>query len=333
MNELTDKIVGCDAINDHVGKPIPDTLWHYTSYAALQGIISSKRIWATEYRFLNDREEFLHAKALAQKLVDEEPEYVGDQFPAREYVRKTVGIAFNTGYLRKDRIRVMVSSFSEERDQLSQWRGYANDSRGVSVGFDLRNIRPPSDLGTAVTFAPCLYKHDDKRALLKAVFAHYREGLGGWWKKLVDAARTRKREGAVTDPQFGQKLVAEHEKGLKAVMNHYHSTLVFDLLRAAPLLKNEGFSEEKEWRLVLPLRSAQELPSIHPLEFRSTRDTLVPYIAYPLNSSGEEGPIRCKDLILGPGSHPSAEVGVNLFLQKEKILLLARRSQIPYRPT
>lgn len=67
MNGQSDKIVGCDAVNDHIGKPIPSTLWHYTSYAALQGIISSKRVWATEYRFLNDREEFLHAKELAQK--------------------------------------------------------------------------------------------------------------------------------------------------------------------------------------------------------------------------------------------------------------------------
>lgn len=268
-----------------------------------------------------------------KKLVDEEPENIGYQFPAREYVRKAVEIVFNTGYLHEDRLRVMVASFSEEEDQLSQWRGYANDSRGVSVGFDLRNIRPPSDLGTAVTFAPCLYKQDDKRALLKAVFAHYRDGLEGWWKKVVDAAQTRKRESAVTDPQFGQNLVAEHMEELRAVMTHYYSTLQFDLLRAAPLLKNESFSEEKEWRLVLPLRSAQELPATHPLEFRYTRDALVPYIAYPLNSPSEEGPIRCNDLILAPGSHPSAGVGVNLFLQKEKILVLARRSQIPYRPT
>jgi len=210
MNDLPEKIVGCEAVNDHVGKPIPSTLWHYTSHAALQGIVGSKRIWATEYRFLNDRQEFLHAKELAQKLVDEEPEYVGEKFPARQSVRDAVDMAFNTGYLHEERLRVMVASFSEEGDQLSQWRGYASDSRGVSIGFDLRNIRPPSEIGTAVTFAPCLYKKADKCALLKAVFAHYRNALQEWWETMMNVARKRQREGAVADPQFGQRLVAEH---------------------------------------------------------------------------------------------------------------------------
>jgi len=332
MNGLPDKVVGCEAVNDHVAKPIPSTLWHYTSHAGLQGIISSKRIWATEYRFLNDREEFLHAKELAQNLVDEEPEYI-EEFPARDSIRKAVAIAFNTGYLHQERLRVMVASFSEEGDQLSQWRGYANDSRGVSIGFDLRNIRPPSNIGTAVTFAPCLYKQADKCALLKAIFAHYRDGLQDWWKSLVNTALERKRQGTATDPQFGQKLVSERREQLNAVLSEGHAALQFDILRSAPLLKNESFSEEKEWRLVLPWIASRGLPTIHPVEFRSTRDTLVPYIPFPLNSPGEEGPISCKDLILGPGSHPSAEVGVNLFLQKERIQVLARRSQIPYRPT
>jgi hypothetical protein len=108
--------------------------------------------------------------------------------------------------------------------------------------------------------------------------------------------------------------------------------LQFDLLRIAPLLKDGGFSEEKEWRLVLP-QEAIMLPTKHPLEFRPTRDTLVPYIAYPLLSPNQEGPIFCKDLILGPGSHPSAEISVNLFLRKHEITTLARPSKIPYRPT
>lgn len=191
-------------------------------------------------------------------MVEEEPEYVGQQFPAREYIRKTVNLVFNTGYLHEERLHVMVASFSEEGDQLSQWRGYASDSRGVSIGFDLRNIRPPSNIGTAVTFAPCLYKQLEKRALLKAIFAHFRNGLQDWSDSVVNLAQKKVREGIVPGPQFGQKLVSEHQEELNTAMRQGHATLQFDLLRAAPLLKNEGFAEEKEWRLVLPLR---ELPN------------------------------------------------------------------------
>ena len=92
MKIKPNEMVGCDAVNAHISKPIPSTLWHYTSYAGFQGIISSKKIWTTEYRFLNDREEFRHAKNLAQKLVEEEPEVVGVAFRAREELRKAVGI-------------------------------------------------------------------------------------------------------------------------------------------------------------------------------------------------------------------------------------------------
>jgi len=54
----------CTAVEEQINKAIPKTLWHYTSFNALVGIVTSKKIWATEYRFLNDREEFLHAKSL-----------------------------------------------------------------------------------------------------------------------------------------------------------------------------------------------------------------------------------------------------------------------------
>jgi hypothetical protein len=39
----------------------PATLYHYTSVDGLLGILRSKRIWATDIRFLNDRSEFFHA--------------------------------------------------------------------------------------------------------------------------------------------------------------------------------------------------------------------------------------------------------------------------------
>jgi hypothetical protein len=331
MNEASNAIRGCDAVNEHISKPIPSTLWHYTSYVGFQGIVTSKTIWATEYRFLNDRTEFLHAKELAQKLVDEEPEFVGEQFPARHMLRKAVHGVFNTGHLHEERLRIMVASFSEEGDQLSQWRGYADNSRGVSIGFDLRHIRPPSNIGTAVTFAPCLYKQADKSALLKSAFAYYRNGLQEWWDSIQDIAR-KKAKSSVVDPQFVTQLISEHSKKLDEVIWRGYTNLQFDLLRIAPLLKDGGFSEEKEWRLVLP-QEAIMLPTKHPLEFRPTRDTLVPYIAYPLLSPNQEGPIFCKDLILGPGSHPSAEISVNLFLRKHEITTLARPSKIPYRPT
>ena len=331
MKNQFEEIVGCDAVNDHINKPIPEKLWHYTSYAAFQGIITSKKIWATEYRFLNDREEFLHAKNLAQELVNEETEFAGEQFPAREILRQGVDAAFSIGYLHEERLRIMVASFSEEGDQLGQWRGYAGNSAGVSIGFDLRSTRPPSNIGTAVTFAPCIYQEDSKRALLKEIFAHYRNELQEWWDRTMNEAAKKQSQDSGIALQRVKAAISEHKDELRQIADRRHRSLQFDLLRIAPLLKSESFSEEKEWRLVLPMETIR-LPTNHPLEFRPIRDAVVPYVAYPLRSPNQEGPIFCNDLILGPGSHPSADVGVNMFLQREGIRVLARQSKVPYRP-
>jgi hypothetical protein len=87
-----------------------------------------------------------------------------------------------------------------------------------------------------------------------------------------------------------------------------------------------------EWRLVLPSERIR-VPTNHPIQFRATYSTLVPYIAFPLNPPNQEGPVACNDLILGPGCHPSAEVGINMFLQERQIQIVCRTSRIPYRPT
>ena len=330
---MDEQITGCSAVNDHISKPIPATLWHYTSYNGFHGIITSKRVWATEYRFLNDREEFLHARELALAVVEEEPEIIGEFFPAREYVRKAVNIVFNTGYMTEERLRVMVASFSEAGDQLSQWRGYANDSRGVCIGFDLRDMRPTPGLGSTVTFAPCIYDQETKRALLKAIFTDYRNRVYEWWGSTMNLAHREGRAVTAYDPQSAATIVKGREPELQRALKMGHVGLQFDLIRAAPLLKNESFSEEREWRLVLPCMPDRGRPNINELEFRCMRDGIVPYFASLLPRVANDGPITCTDVILGSGCHPAAEVGVNLFLQKAGIRVLAKRSAIPYRPT
>lgn len=258
MEDLQSVSLGCDADSSHIATPIPKPLWHYTTYEAFQKIVTSKKIWATEHRFLNDRAEFIHAKKLADELLNER---YGKDAPSD--LRKVVESAFETHSSGDNALRIFVTCFSDQEDQLSQWRGYAGDSTGVSIGLDLQRIRPLAASGTMATFAPCVYKEDKKRVLLESVFEHYAQGS-----------------------RAGQQI------------------LIFDLRRIAPLLKHESFAEEKEWRLVLPI---DWTPALNPIEFRPRRDALVPYVSYPLTNPGPGNPIGCNELILGPGSHPSAE--------------------------
>ncbi len=319
---------GSDAVNEHINQPIPECLWHYTSYGGAMGIVTSKAIWATEYRFLNDREEFAHAKKLALEVADEQPES-SDGFNWRKHLQDAVIAAFNAGPLAPDQLCIMVASFSAAKDQLSQWRGYARNSTGVCIGLNLQNVRPPGESGTKFTFAKCIYDDQEKRAILRAV-------LDKW----VDVVRVRS-ESLTTElvPQlieagtYREVLAAQGNYSrsveIAHVLRERHLELQFDFLRIAPLLKNETFSEEREWRLVLPVK--QFKPKDHPFEFRSTSDTLVPYIAYPLLRKGEPGPIPCNGLIIGPGGHPAAELAVRMLLEKHGIRVQVDVSKIPYR--
>jgi hypothetical protein len=44
---------------------------HYTSAAALIGIFENEKLWATNIKFLNDEQEFLHALDLARAVTQE----------------------------------------------------------------------------------------------------------------------------------------------------------------------------------------------------------------------------------------------------------------------
>src|SRR5271165_3317593 len=165
-------------ISELLNRPIPDKLWHYTSIQGFQAIVASKSVWATDLRFLNDREEFIHAQNIAEKMVAETPELDSDGFLNRRFLAMAVNLAFRSGPLANS--QVFVASFSAAEDQLGQWRGYSHGSIGVSLGFDLRPLRPPIDADTLVSFAPCVYDSDEKEALVSHALHHFKEEVGGY---------------------------------------------------------------------------------------------------------------------------------------------------------
>ncbi|WP_263418413.1 DUF2971 domain-containing protein [Terriglobus albidus] len=315
-----------DLIKDLLTKPVPENLWHYTTYKAFQGIVESKQIFATDLRYLNDSQEFVHANELAEKLADE---VVGSSVAGMTLdgvLKRAVNLAFNTGPLRADRLQVMVASFSHARDQLSQWRGYSGASSGVSISFDLSKIRPLRD-DAVVVFAPCVYEHSEKNALLRRALSHMVDAVAEWVQDVEKAMQT--------DPQLLTKIKTRTELAyfpgfrLDVRLQQAMTKVNFDLVRVCPLLKDSSFSEEREWRLVVPISMGTHLQNPVPIKYRPTSDTLVPYIPYPLCGPNEPAPVN--DLILGPGSHAEAKAATFSFLQANQIRVMPEVSKVPYR--
>jgi hypothetical protein len=318
-----------NSLSDALNRPIPEKLWHYTSVQGFQGIVTSKEIFATDVRFLNDRTEFIHAREIAAQVIAETDEYGTNSFPAREYSKTAVDMAFDTGNLSADRLQVFVASFSEAEDQLSQWRGYSQGSSGISLAFNLATLRPPAHIGTLVTFAPCIYKPAEKKAILRNALTHFMGEAQGYWNSAFEAAKAVWLAG---DPVTGQAIIdkitgsPKFKTDLTAAMVKTQA----DLLRVAALSKHESFHEEREWRLVLPVW-ADKTTFKNPPRFRSANTTLIPYIAHPF-SPDPSAALPLTDVILGPGSHTNAGHAALAFLKSRNIAVVPRESKVPYRP-
>ncbi len=93
--------------------------YHYTTITGCHGIITSGKMWFTDYRFLNDNQELkLGLSKLLTSFSEDERRSFENAFIVHE---------INTPHY--------VLSLSQSPEILSQWRGYAADGTGVAIGF------------------------------------------------------------------------------------------------------------------------------------------------------------------------------------------------------
>jgi hypothetical protein len=332
-----------DSIHAWVNQKIPDKLWHYTSVQGFQGIIGSGSIYATDVRFLNDTEEFVHARKVAYELAKKAPEHVDINFPLRDTLKHAVDLIFGSGFLDPSSAQIFVAPFSKSEDDLSQWRGYSHASTGVSIGFDLRMFRLPVKSDVAVSFAPCVYDDDEKEALINEALEYFvKESRTKWAdvgnKVLKYAASSGKKPGLdeienITGPAFNApEHIARIKSGLDEARKRIHVL--------SGLLKHRAFHHEKEWRLVLPISPAKDKSNlVHPIRYRSTGSMLIPYIAFPLGLLPLSTPpgttptpvLPVNDVILGPGTGKEAQRSALDFLKSNAINVVPRMSDVPYR--
>jgi hypothetical protein len=319
-----------DRILELLNTPIPHKLWHYTSVQGFQQIVASKSIWATDLRFLNDREEFVHTRRVADEIIAGSPELDSDGFVNRNFLERGVKLAFDSGPLTSSQI--FVASFSASEDQLGQWRGYSHGSVGVSLAFDLRTIRPAAELGSLVSFAPCVYGTDDKRELVLDALNHFMDEVTSGRVKAFKAACELNPEmrTAESKEQVVLEYFRDHPEEKPLLQEFAAATLKtrVDLMRIVALLKDRSFAEENEWRLVLPTLINEQTPAKNPPQFRVGKTTLIPYIAHPFSPPN---PLPLVDIVLGPGADENSVFAAERFLKSQGLNLKARLSKVPYR--
>lgn len=107
-------------------KPRPNEIWyHYCSAESFMSIIKNKTLRLCDILHMNDKTELLHGERLFDDILKDA---TIDDFK-KEAIRSIY-------YAIRERMVLLAMSFSANDDQLSQWRGYADDAKGFCIGFE-----------------------------------------------------------------------------------------------------------------------------------------------------------------------------------------------------
>jgi hypothetical protein len=279
-------------------------LFHYTTIEGLIGIFRDKKIWATSVSHLNDKRELSIAIDMFKDTIRELAKRLGLSIEAASHpagYKPDPGPNFLGSLLSIPDLalesQTFVCSFSEDGDQLSQWRGYCPGGHGFSIGFDYSRFRRHIDRQRLI-LEKCIYNPNKQR-----------ECIGGFVKEEIEPML----RGLTADNLT--KRMAES------------MVLLFHVL---PILKDKSFEEEKEWRIVSAFR-----PSGTRLKFRAGRMTLIPYSEFQLTDPENEAEtLPIASICVGPSPNSAESLSaIKALLEQEKMSESVRviPSRIPYR--
>jgi hypothetical protein len=123
-------------------------MYHYTSREALINILTTRRMWATDLRVMNDPRELTHGrKLIAQRCKATIRRRRNDV--VQNFLR---GTFTNFRRLIADPSTSFSISFSEHPDLPHQWRDYAADGSGFALGWSMDSPCPEIPLRMWVTY-------------------------------------------------------------------------------------------------------------------------------------------------------------------------------------
>lgn len=197
--------------------------YYYCSLNTFLNIIKNKQIYLSDPLKMNDT---LEIKWYIEKLNNEDRTLSGLDFDVPESIFEIMKLRSHLDFTFEEFMEkldsrgqrsVYISCFSEEPDILSQWRAYAEDGTGVSIGFNLEKLSVASNiLLEKVIYADDVYcdsKENDVEIIADQI-----------------------------DVVIREKNITKKEEQLE--------TFLHELIPEFVKYKNPAFIEEKEVRLI-----------------------------------------------------------------------------------
>lgn len=221
-----------------------DKLFHYTTSEAFVSILNNKEMWFTDYRFLNDTQEFHFVEHRAKRLISdysfEDRKRDFAQLPRaddhsikyfdvflhyfkREFIGQIYTFYEGNAVSRLDSSNYLpyVFSMSADDDSLSQWRAYGKGE--ICIEFDVGAIQ--SLASTMELIRPVVYMSNCQ----------------------LDEMLTRYIERGLDDlfshaGYVDQDMIANAADYIRPHMERSFNPI---------FIKHVGFKEEQEWRVVI----------------------------------------------------------------------------------
>lgn len=206
-----------------------DIIYHYCSLSTFQQIVKRKTLRLSDITKSNDSYERKYVLTLVEDIICE---LVVESFPKEcsnepqknklsDYVKKYLQQQVE----RYDEVATVSHAmcFSKDGDLLSQWRGYADDGQGVSIGFSRSALISYLCKGDYLKVSDIKYVNNDSKTFRRFV------------KSLISQVKNHRYY---------------KDACIEAITNGVCTEVVTRLfLGTALTYKNPGFSEEKEVRL------------------------------------------------------------------------------------
>ena len=286
-------------LQDNLNTTPPDILYHYTTQDGLLGIVKDCEIWATHFKYLNDKSEIYHAVELAKKIISSKiSKSESGSIESEILTNMKQGLSWSSQFSHS-----CVISFTSEDDDLSQWRAYGGNNGAYAIGFNSFMLKKFAE-SYGYIIAPVEYDADKQNSLMT---------------KLIESALSEYVEFEENHPGRSNSRV-------------YGSRFGLLLASWALLFKHNSFEKEREWRIILnPIKSTRR-PLTPKVDYRVGKSTIVPYRKLKFDNQVDESFIA--EIVVGP--NPKMEEAIfavqSLLNSSSKFgFSITKESEIPYR--
>lgn len=270
-----------------VAQPSRPPLYHYSDAGGFLGMLTSRSLWFSHIKYLNDSDEWFYALRLFEQVLQEYNGFRNLRNPY-DYVKETHSLHNHFTF-----------SFSEQKDLLSQWRGYCPNG-GYSFCIDDWHL-DQMVLEHELVFEPCIYDEEEQKDFI------------------------RTRIIGVTPDYLAQRRKEDIELRAKGI--HLRSDVdrttyeisqgMIAKFKLLCLIKHPSFKEEREWRMIVGVGDNSKFRNL--IKLRTSRNMLIPYldlsipaVVDALDESMPDIPRRYRwkinEVVVGP--HPHQELAI-----------------------